>query len=246
MIRRLAVGAALAAALTLSLGACTNSADATDHDSSAPSAGEKLAAAVTKTSGVSMKIVLAGDRPEENLQGSYDGATKMASFTQTSDGETMNVFVAPDDLYLSGLTDLAGKTMRMQISKLPTNNAMALFADPVAPLTLLPAATEVASSGSGGYTGTIDLARVAASTTGATKFLEYVKGAAGEKASAITFTATVDGQGYLTTFKATFPGLDDGKDSQYDLTLSEFGTTVSLTRPAGENVIDAPDTAYQA
>jgi len=62
MMRRLAVGTALAAALILSIGGCGGSGDSEGSDDEAsPKAADTLAAAVTKTGGTTMKIVLAGD-----------------------------------------------------------------------------------------------------------------------------------------------------------------------------------------
>jgi hypothetical protein len=60
----------------------------------------------------------------------------------------------------------------------------------------------------------------------------------------VKFTASVNEQGYLTEFDATLPNIDDGKDSDYDLKLSDFGSTVSISKPTGSNVIEAPAALY--
>jgi hypothetical protein len=250
MLSRFIAGTVLGTALLTTLTGCTASgntgapAAASGSPSPSPKPAAVLAAAVTKTTGVSLKVVLAGDTADENLTGSYDGTHNIGSISQVSGSDRMTITVTADDLYLSGLSDFKGKTMHLKIAKLSAKSPLAMFTDVLTPLTLLTAATEVTSTAPTSFTGTLDLTNVHGATAGSQKFLDHVVAAAAGRANAVKFTASVNEQGYLTEFDATLPNIDNGKDSDYDLKFSDFGSTVSVTKPTGSNVIEAPAALY--
>jgi hypothetical protein len=241
------LGTALVAALTGCAAADTAAPPAPSVSSAAspaPDGAPALAAAVAKTTGISLKAVLVGDKAEENVTGAYDAKHTIGSITQTSGTDRMTIIATPDDLYVSGLSDLAGKTMRLKITKIAAKNPLAMFTDVLTPLTLLTGVRNVKLTAPGSFTGTLDLTKATGTTAGSRKFLEYVLAFATDRATAVKFTASVNEQGYLAEFNATLPRIDDGKDGEYDLRFSDFGSPITITKPTGAKVVDAPAAMY--
>lgn len=250
MLRNFATGAAVIAALVLPVAGCasgdTKGSQTASSPSPSPKPAEALAAAVAKTSTVNFKSVLAGETPGENVAGAYDGTTKIGSFAGQDNGQKMEFVVTANELYLSGPTDLQGKSVRMEVGKFGSKSPLAVFLDPHASQTLLSGVTQVETTSPGSFSGSLDLAKVQAATPGAKKFVEYLTAGAGAKANSVKFIATVDDQGYLTRFKATLPGVDNGKDSEFDLKLSEFGAPVTVAKPDPAKVVEATAEMYNA
>ncbi|MFI5910979.1 hypothetical protein [Dactylosporangium sp. NPDC051541] len=255
MLSRSIVGPLLGATLLALLAGCsvTGGADDTPPAASTSPAGSPppkatalLAAAVTKTTGVSLKLVLDGGTADEDVSGSYDATHKIGTIAQTTGTDKMTVTVTPDDLYLAGLSDFKGKTMHLKITKLDPKSPLAVFADLLTPLTLLTGVKDAKATAPNTFSGTLDLTKAQATATGAKKFLESVVTIAAAKASAVKFTAAVNAEGYLTDFTATLPGIDDGKDGDYTVKFSDFGAKVSLTKPTGSKVVEAPSAMYTA
>ncbi|GAA3294871.1 hypothetical protein Dvina_41130 [Dactylosporangium vinaceum] len=252
MLSRFIVAAALGITLVASAAGCgaagpaggPGAADVSPAAPTGPKPTEVLAAAVTKTTGVSLKLTLAGDTAEENVAGSYDAPHGIGSIAQTAGADRMTVTVTADDLYLAGLSDFNGKTMHLKITKIDAKSPIVMFTDLLAPLTMLSGVTDATATGPGSFAGTLDLTKARSTTAGSKKFLDFVVAAAAAKAVAVRFTATVDAQGYLTGFKATLPAIDEGKDGEYDVTFSDFGAALTLTKPSGSKVIEAPAALY--
>jgi hypothetical protein len=243
MLRRFALGAVLVSAL---IGCSTGhraGTPAAPSRSPVPEPATVLAAAVTKTTGVSLSLVLTGDTPDDNLTGSYDAVHKLASITEKA-GNALKITVSADSLYLGGLAEFKGKIVHLQIAKLSAKSPLALFTDALAPLTLLTGTRSVESTGPGAFAGTLDLNQVHAVTAGAQKFVEHLVDAAADKAGSVRFTATVDQQGYLAGFDATLPNIDNGSDRDYDVKFADFGTAVTVTKPTGSKVVEAPAALY--
>ncbi|MEU4793596.1 hypothetical protein ACFWRG_31455 [Micromonospora tulbaghiae] len=96
---------------------------------------------------------------------------------------------------------------------------------------LLAAVVDVRRSGDRSYAGTLDYTRSGANG----KALM----AAGDKAKALPFTATVDEQGRLSTFTMDMTPIDASL-GQMSVTYSEFGTPVRLSPPAAGAAEEAP------
>jgi hypothetical protein len=205
-----------------------------------PSPAEVLAAAVTKTTGVSLKLKLA-DTASESLTGSYDAVHHIGTIGEAGD---LHVTVTGDDIYLSGMSELEGQTLRLKISKLRAASPLNLFANVVAALDLLPAATSVETTDTHKFSGQLDLTKAHGATPGGKKFLAYVTSGSASRSTSVPFTATINDAGYLVEFDATFPNLDSGKDGEYDVTFSDIAKPVTNTVPTGPNVLDAPASVY--
>ena len=252
MLSRIIVGSVLSTALVAALTGCSAAGTAggsaaepaPSAASPAPKPATVLAAAVAKTAGVNLKMVLAGEKAEDNVTGSYDATHKIGSITQASGTDRMTIIATADDLYLAGLSDFKGKTMHLKIAKLDAKSPLAMFADVLTPVTLLTGVKDVSSTAPGSFAGTLDLTKAQGATAGSRKFLEYVLAAAADRAGAVKFTASVNEQGYLTGFDATLPNIDDGKDGEYDLKFSDFGSPITITKPTGSKVVEAPPAMY--
>ncbi|HEV7900044.1 MAG TPA: hypothetical protein VGP31_19600 [Planosporangium sp.] len=248
MFRKLATGVALSAALLLPLTACNPGTDKAGGTVSKPTASpspkpaELLTAAVAKTKSVNVKFKLGDDK--ENMSGGYDVTKKMGSVEGDAGGERMQLVVTENDLYMSGLKDLGGKTLHMVVSKLPGEHGLTIIMDPVLALALIGGAATVESPSPNFFQGTLDLNKVAAATPGGKKMIESAVKAAGAKANAVPFNAKVDAQGYVTEFSTTLPGADAGKDMLYNLTLSDFGAPVTVAVPTAK-IIEAPAESYK-
>jgi len=249
MLSRFTVRAAMAAVLAITLTGCTPSANGDNGNGTgagAPSAVDAkaaLAAAVSRTTGINLTFVLTGNSASDNLTGGYDAASRFAAFAQAPGAESLSVTVGPDDLYLAGLSDFAGQTVHVDIAKIAANNPLAVFTDALGALTLLSAVVTAESTAANTFAGTLDLTKAQGATAGAQKFVQHLLTGAGDKAGAVKFTAKVDPQGYLTEFSATLPGLDEGRDSGYEVTFADFGKPITNAKPT-EQIMEAPESFY--
>jgi hypothetical protein len=249
MSRRLAIRAVLAGTLASALAGCSSAPTATATPTPPPGAlptpdpGDVLAAAVAKTTGVDLKVELT-DSAGDHYTGSFDGIHKVGTLTQAPGGTGIRITVTPEDYYLSGLKTLKGQTWHLKIAELRDDSRQTIFTDILAPITLLNEATGVQSSDPGTFTGHVDASLLRGTTSGARKFLAHVNKSGSTNAQTLIFTATVSAQGYLTSFKTTFPALIDDKDVDYELKLSGFGTAAGVVIPTGGKVIEAPARAY--
>jgi hypothetical protein len=253
MLRKLAAGIALAAAITLPLAGCGkstggSSAKASESPSPTPSPSPKpaeaLAAAVDKTQAAGNFTFTVANGTDKST-GVYDASTKAIFLDANGDG-TIKVWYFGTDIYLAGFPGTpAGKTVHVDLKKITADGSFSAVADPVAGLRLLATAATVEQPSPGTFKGTIDLTKLDANAAPGTKLFvaaltKHVKGGV----TAIPFTATVNDQGRVTSFKATFPGADDGKDLDYTLTLADFGTTKTVTKPTA-NVVEASTSFYK-
>ncbi|MGC9666657.1 hypothetical protein ACNTMW_08880 [Planosporangium sp. 12N6] len=248
MLRKLATGVALSAALLVPLSACSSGGDkespaaAKPTPSPSPKPAELLAAAVAKTAGVNVKLTL-GDATDK-ISGVYDATKKVAALDGESDGETMHLVSTDGDLYLGGLKDLQGHTLHLVIAKIPADHDLIVATDPMFGLALLTGAVTVESPSANFFQGTLDLNKVTVATQGGRKMLESAIRSGGAKAGAVQFNAKVDAQGYVSEFNVTLPGVDSGSDLAYNGTLSDFGAPVTAEVPTTK-VTEAPDAIYQ-
>jgi hypothetical protein len=209
----------------------------------ATKAGEALAAAVAKTTGVSLKVEISTSNGD-HFFGDYDRASHIAALHQAPGGADVTVTVTPTDYYLTGPKTPKGETWHLTIARLRDDSGQTLLTDVLVALTLLTKATGVESTKPGTFSGHVDATLLKGTTPGTRKFIDHVVKAGGSSARALVFVATVDGHGYLSSFKTTLPNLVGGVDVVYGLKLSAFGAAVNVAIPRGSSVIDAPDKAY--
>ena len=143
----------------------------------------------------------------------------------------------------------ANSTLKISTDKWFHIDATKLGANPTLPVdpnggantaALLKNAVDVKQTDGTHYSGTVDLTGGSASTPLGQPDLDRL----GQKAKAVPFTATVDSQGRLTEVKLDFPAVDP-QIPAVTSTYSDYGTTVTVTKPDPAQVQEAPDTLYQ-
>jgi hypothetical protein len=244
-MRRLAAAATVSACLVLPVAGCSAAPAAPASSTTLPAtkAADTLAAAVAKTTGVNLKVEMSASTGD-HFFGTYDSARHVTALQQAPGGADVTITVTPTDYYLSGPKTPKGETWRLTIVRLRDASSQTLLTDVLVPLALLAKATGVQSTKPGTFTGHVDATLVKGATPAAQKFLDHVVKAGGTGAQALVFVATVDGHGYLSSFKTTLPKLVGGTDVVYGLRFSDFGAAVNAVIPSGSKVVDAPDKAY--
>jgi hypothetical protein len=104
---------------------------------------------------------------------------------------------------------------------------------------LLSGAGEVQRTDDRHFSGTIDLTKV----TGVAGVDQELLTKAGAKASAVPFTAVLDDQGRLSDLRLDLSSARPGQ--VLEVSFSQYGTPVSVTKPDPAQVTEAPDTVYQ-
>jgi hypothetical protein len=89
------------------------------------------------------------------------------------------------------------------------------------------------------FTGTIDLTKV----TGVSGINQDLLSSAGVKGTSVPFTATLDSQNRLTDLKLDLSQID--KSLALEVSYSDFGTPVTVTKPDSSAVAEAPDSVYK-
>lgn len=113
--------------------------------------------------------------------------------------------------------------------------------DPAGSEALTKAITEVRKTGEGLYAGTLDATKV----TGSDMLdAATVKALAGQ-ATAVPFTAKLDGQGRLTEFGLEVPAAGDTKAQNLLITYADYGATTPVQKPPADQVVEASDDVYE-
>jgi hypothetical protein len=222
----------------------TSTRGATTTPTPTVAAAAALAAAVAKTASVDLTFVLHAGPGGSDITGTYEATNGVASFSTTSNGEQTSFTADGDSLYLAGPSSMKGLTVRLHANRLPPTNPLAMFADPLATATLLSGVASATLHGDTQFNGSIDLTKITTKNDGAAALRTYVNTLARDRATDVKFTAASNADGYLVSFDVTLPNLDNGKDSEYIVTLADFGQKVSNATPTGGSVIEAPASAY--
>ena len=186
---------------------------------------------------------------EQTAKGKLDPVKQMAAITMSAKEEgaslTMDVVVIGTDIYLK--IDL-GATLNKQLGvnkakwmvidgtkltnkdALPTDTTGGVIANDI-----LGGLVSVERVDETHFKGTVDLTK--AENFGPDK---DVLTKVGDKAKAVPFTATLDTKGRLTEIKTDGTGVDPALT--IDMTFSNFGGAVSITKPAGAT--PAPAAVY--
>lgn len=254
--RRLATtSVSFLAALSLATAACNatgpGSATATPTPSGSATsvdARQALAGAVTEMGKTSYKVSLTAG-PASGT-GSMDptgqqGQLAMSVFAGSTTMKIDTVLAGPDMwVKLTGIPAIPDKWLHLDAKRLPEGAGVGLGVrpgqlDPARADRLVAAVTDVQQTGTGTFKGTLDLTRA----TGSGALDKSTVDALGDRARSIPFEATVDAQGRLTNFKLDL-GQVRGISMKVDVTYSDFGAPVTVTRPAAADVVEAPEAVY--
>lgn len=146
---------------------------------------------------------------------------------------------------LTGLPTLPKKWMLVDPAKVEDADDAPLSydneTDPGEVGAVLHAIVDVKETGTGTFEGTTDLTR-----QGEAGIVEdaHLK-ALGEKAKAVPFVASVDGQGRLTRTVVKIPAAGKAKAAEYVVVYDGYGTTESPAEPAADEQQKAPKDAYE-
>ena len=256
-IRRLAIaGVAVFAAAGLMTGCASKNgtgASASPTPKPSPTVAPKVALlASTKslaTSSYNFTIKSAG----LNGSGSADPTNKAAKASAT--GQTSGVSLKVDfiqvgsDLYakldLGPLTSQLGiqtdKYYHADASKLgdSTNLPFGDTGQPVDASGLLAGVNDVQTTDGKHFTGTIDATKMTGDFAPDSDALQK----AGDKAKSIPFTATLDDQGRLTDLNVNGSSIDPALG--IEVTVSDYGSAASISKPDSSQVVEAPDSVLQ-
>jgi hypothetical protein len=259
------LGLVTTAAVALAVAGCDNTTSATpgtatpsaDSPSSSsasasaadPAAASQLATATAKLDQTSFKITVTSGSGFK-LTGAIDAphSTGTADVTATGPNASVSVktLLVDQDLYVQipGITK-NGTWTHVNGSRLPAGSSIGLRPDQIDPVNtagLLSSTTDVHSTGSNSYAGTLDLTK-AAGLAGLSKVTIDGYGAA---ASKVPFTAGLDSQGQLQELTIDLPAVNGQKTEPIDALYSDYGAPVDVQRPAASEVTEAPDSIYKA
>ena len=169
---------------------------------------------------------------------------------------TMKFLVVADRSWIkigfTGTRDLAGfpklpkKWMLVDPSKLEDAEDAPLSyddkTDPGEAGAVLRAIVDVEETGPGRYEGATDLTRQG-EDAGIVE--DATLKALGDRAKAVPFEATVDGQGRLTRTVVKIPATGKTKAATYEVIYDGYGATASPSEPAADEQLMAPKAAYE-
>lgn len=237
--------AALAAAAMTVAGCDTSGSSSTSAPASAaapsasvadPAAVQALSAAAAKLGETSFKVG-ATSGSDFTLNGAVDPAQGVGTvdLTATGPNASLNVktLLIGQDLYVQvpGVTK-AGTWTHLDVSRLPAGANVGLRpgqVDPVDTAKLLSSATDVHSTGTNAYAGTLDLSKAAG------------LGVSTTQPQKVPFTANLDDQGRLSTMTIT-----PQSTAPIDVRYSDYGSPVTASRPAASEITEAPDSLYSS
>jgi hypothetical protein len=252
-IRKVCVSLAAVGSLAL-LVACgdnaSNGSSASPTPSPTPNAGEQLTASTKDFGTTGYKFTLKAPANAADVSGSFDPAAN--NLTATTNISVQGLAIKFELVAIGGnyYAKLAGipisgvsptKWLHLDIAKLKGPEAVLLadFKDPTGVQTLSGAIVSAEKTGDRTYKGTMDLTK--AKVVGVTA--EDVKDM-GDAAKSIPFEATLDDKGRLATLKLTVPAGGSTKADTLTFAYSDFGATVTATKPAASETIEAPPAVY--
>lgn len=254
---RLAVAAvALFAAVGLAATGCGTKSSSTNADASAkpsPTLAPKdaLLASTKSLAGTTYKFTIKGT--DMTGQGAADPAAKAmtmtASGTENSASMKMDLVAIDTDVYMkldlgafnSQLGITPGKYLHLDATKLGANSNLPVQpgGNPLEIDGMLAGLVDVKTTDGRNFTGTMDLTKA----TGSSTLDADAVAKAGDKAKAVPFTAVLDDKGRMIDLKIDGSGIDP--TLSIEVSLSDFGTGVNVTKPDASQVVEAPDTVKQ-
>ncbi|MFI6077039.1 hypothetical protein ACIA5C_36445 [Actinoplanes sp. NPDC051343] len=257
------LGLVTTAAVALAVAGCDNASTTPSGAASAPAptassaaasaadpaAASQLAAATAKLDQESFKITVtsgAGFKLTGAIDAPHGAGT--ADVTATGPNASVNIktLLIDQDLYVQipGITKNNSWT-HVDGSRLPADASIGLRPDQIDPVNtakLLSSTTDVHSTGSNSYAGTLDLTKAA----GLAGLSKVTIDGYGQAASQVPFTAGLDAQGQLQELKIDLPPVNGQKTEPIDALYSGYGAPVTVERPAASSVTEAPDSIYKA
>jgi hypothetical protein len=245
---------ATAASAGFALAGCDNGAATTAPSAPAPTSTASSASAAdpaavsalskaTAVLGTSSFKVTATAGSGFKLTGAIDPPNGTGTAELTASGPnaelTVKTLLAGQDLYaqVPGVTK-AGTWTHVDVSRLPEGANIGLRPgriDPVDTANLLGTSTDVHATGGNSFAGTVDLTKAA----GLAGLTQVAIDGYGTAASQVPFTAGLDDQGRLAELTITPPQGD-----RIDVLYTDYGVPVTVTKPAGAQVVEAPDNFY--
>ena len=246
------LGLATAATVAFAVAGCgdnttvTPSASApTSASSSAdPAAVAKLSSAVAQLDKTSFTLT-ASSGSGFRMTGSIDAPGGKAGAQLTASGPNAEVNIKTvligQDLYaqVPGITK-AGTWTHVDGARLPAGVNIGLRPgqiDPVNTADLLSSTTDVKATSDTSYSGSLDPSK-AAGVAGLGQATVVTSGAPVQN---VPFTASLDGQGRLSTLTIDLP-----QSEPLQVTYANYGQPVSVTAPASSEITEAPDSFYSS
>lgn len=238
---------------TATPGASASAADVPSADTSStaadPAAVSALAAAAAKLGTTSFKVTVTSGSGFK-LTGAVDAphGTGTAQVTASGPNAALNLktLMIDSDLYVqvSGITK-SGTWTHLDASRLPAAANIGLRPgqiDPVNTAHLLSSTTDVHATGGNSYAGTLDLTKAA----GLAGIDQVTIDGYGTAAQRVPFTAGLDDQGRLSVLTIDLPAAAGQQPQPIEALYTDYGTTVTVQRPAASAVTEAPDSLYKA
>jgi hypothetical protein len=145
---------------------------------------------------------------------------------------------------LTGLPELPKKWMLLDPAKIKGDDVPLAYeneTDPGEAGAVLRAIVDVERTGAGRFTGTTDLTQ-----QGEAEIVDAARlKALGEKAKAVPFEATVDGQGRLTSTVVRIPAAGKAKAGKYEIKYTGYGSTPTPAVPAADEQQRATKATYE-
>ncbi|WP_250001990.1 hypothetical protein [Actinoplanes sp. M2I2] len=214
-----------------------------------PAAVEALTKATSQLGTTSFKLNATSGEGFK-LTGAVDPAQGVgtAELSATGPNAQLNIktLLAGQDLYLQvpGFTK-AGTWTHVDVSRLPEGVNVGLRPgqlDPVNTSKLLSSSTDVRSTGPNAYAGTLDLTNA----VGLAGVSQVTVDQTGAQAQKVPFTATTDDQGRLSEMTVEIPAVNGQAAQPLKVVYSDYGTPVSVAKPAAAEVTEAPDSLYKS
>ena len=147
-----------------------------------------------------------------------------------------------------GLPKFPKKWMKVDPAKVKSFDGDLEFGDDTDPGwvgELVKAAADLTETAPGRYAGTTDLTKASGSSSEADIVSAETLTALADKAKAVPFTATVDGQGRLTGATVEIPAAGGTPADTYTVAYDQHGTAAPVRVPAAGAQVRAPSSVYE-
>lgn len=258
-IRRWSVGVLAAALFVPGLAACNNS-DSTEPGAAAAPANPKeaLVASTKEIEKGNFTFTIAGDgltgqglvhKPSNSAQltMSFDdgaGSTMALDLIHIDSDSWVKVDLGELADSVPGLAKLRDTYQHLDKSKIKDSDTLSFDMEDVDPAgadALFKVVTDVQETGTGTYSGKLDVSGVTDSGALDTDLIK----ALGDQAKALPFTAKLDAEGRLTELVISVPAAGDTKAHDVKVTYADYGSAAAPQEPPADKVIEASEDTYK-